>query len=137
MVVYGNHSPCTVKFPDISQESLYQPYPHCFTHMCIQYTINFGEYSTKSSCDLIVSIKALAFSALILLVGYQEGHSARKNLTDEVLAWLSSGAKCKWLAYSADDTAIPSCFLQQNPDWFILLVPNHLGSPGQRVLKWL
>ena len=36
-----------------------------------------------------------AFSALMLLVGYQEGHLARKNLTDEVLAWLSSGAKCK------------------------------------------
>jgi len=24
-----------------------------------------------------------------------EGHPTRKNLTDEVLAWLSSGAKCK------------------------------------------
>ena len=35
------------------------------------------------------------FSALMLLVGDQEGHPARKNLTDEVLAWLSSGAKCK------------------------------------------
>ena len=37
----------------------------------------------------------VAFSALILLVGCQEGHVACKNLTDEVLAWLSSGAKCK------------------------------------------
>ena len=36
-----------------------------------------------------------AFSALTLLVGCQEGHPARKNLSDEVLAWLSSGAKCK------------------------------------------
>ena len=36
-----------------------------------------------------------AFSALTLLVGCQEGHLARKNLSDEVLAWLSSGAKCK------------------------------------------
>ena len=36
-----------------------------------------------------------AFSALTLLVGCQEGHLACKNLTDEVLAWLSSGAKCK------------------------------------------
>ena len=26
--------------------------------------------------------------------------------------------------------------LQQNPEWFILLVPTHLGSPGQRVVKW-
>ena len=33
-----------------------------------------------------------AFSALTLLVGWQEGHVARKNLTDEVLAWLSSRA---------------------------------------------
>jgi len=30
-----------------------------------------------------------AFSALMLLVGRQEGHPARKNLSDEVLAWLS------------------------------------------------
>ena len=36
-----------------------------------------------------------SFSALALLVGCQEGHPARKNLTDEVLAWLSSGSKCK------------------------------------------
>ena len=36
-----------------------------------------------------------AFSALTLLVGCQEGHPARKNLSDEVLPWLSSGAKCK------------------------------------------
>ena len=34
-------------------------------------------------------------SALTLLDGCQEGHPARKNLTDEVLAWLSSGARCK------------------------------------------
>ena len=38
---------------------------------------------------------AMAFSALMLLVGCQEEHLARKNLTDEVLAWLSFGAKCK------------------------------------------
>ena len=36
-----------------------------------------------------------AFSALKLLAGCQEGHPARKNLTDEVLVWLSSGVKCK------------------------------------------
>ena len=36
----------------------------------------------------------IAFSASTLLVGCQEGHLARKNLTDEVLTWLSSGAKC-------------------------------------------
>jgi len=30
-----------------------------------------------------------AFSALMLLVGWQEGHPAGKKLTGEVLAWLS------------------------------------------------
>ena len=30
-----------------------------------------------------------AIGALTLLVGRQEGHPARKNLSDEVLAWLS------------------------------------------------
>ena len=30
----------------------------------------------------------IAFSALTLLVGCQEGHPTHKNLTDEVLAWL-------------------------------------------------
>ena len=70
----------------------------------------------------------LAFSALTLFVGCREGHPARKNLTDEVLAWLSS---------SADATATPSSLLQQNPEWFIFLASTHLGSPGQRVVKWL
>ena len=69
-------------------------------------------YDIKNLCRLFV--KVYAFSALTLLVGCQEGHPARKNLTDEVLAfrfrfisivarglkitvmaWLSSGAKCK------------------------------------------
>ena len=34
-----------------------------------------------------------AFSALTLLVRCQEEHPARKNLSDEVLAWLSFGVK--------------------------------------------
>jgi len=63
---------------------------------------------------LFVPFSALsAFNALTLLVGCQEGHPAHKNLTNEVLAWLSSGVKCKYLAYgSADATATPSCLLK-------------------------
>jgi len=34
-------------------------------------------------------MKIYSFSALTLLVGWQEGHLARENLNDEVLAWLS------------------------------------------------
>ena len=44
---------------------------------------------------LCILLKAYALVALMLLVvGCQEGHLAHKNLTDEVLAWLSLGAKC-------------------------------------------
>jgi len=41
----------------------------------------------------------LAFSALTLLVGRQEGHPACKKLTGEVLAWLPVCSKvqtCIW-----------------------------------------
>jgi len=37
----------------------------------------------------IIYYSLLAFSALTLLVGWQEGHPACKNLSGEVLAWLS------------------------------------------------
>jgi len=39
--------------------------------------------------SLVTVLHRLAFSALTLLVGRQEGDPARKNLSDEVLAWLS------------------------------------------------
>ena len=41
----------------------------------------------------------LAFSALMLLVGRQEGHPACKKLSGEVLTWLSVRSKvqiCMW-----------------------------------------
>jgi len=46
--------------------------------------ICIGDFITTLSLSLKV-----AFSALTLLVGRQEEHLACKNLTDEVLAWLS------------------------------------------------
>jgi len=41
---------------------------------------------------------AFAFSALTLLVGWQEGHPACKRLSGEVMGWLSdwSDMICKW-----------------------------------------
>jgi len=78
----------------------------------------------------------IAFSGLTLLVGCQEEHSACKNLSHLVLAWLSSGAKCKYFAYgSADAAATPLSLLKQNPEWFILLVPTHLGNTRQKGSK--
>ena len=48
---------------------------------------------------LFVFVLPVAFSALTLLVGRQEGHPACKKLSGEVLAWLSVSNKvqtCIW-----------------------------------------
>ena len=48
---------------------------------------------------IILDDIALAFSALTLLVGWQEGHPACKNLSGEMLAWLSVWSEvqtCIW-----------------------------------------
>jgi len=50
----------------------------------------------------------VAFNALMLLVGWQEGHAACKKLSGEVLHGYLSGARCKWFAYGpADATTSP------------------------------
>jgi len=44
---------------------------------------------------------ALVFSALMLLVGWQEGHPASKKLSGGVLVWLSVWSEvqtCIWLS---------------------------------------
>jgi len=46
------------------------------------------------------SSQNFAFSALTLLVGWQEGHPGCKKLSGGVLVW--SGARCR-LAYDPDD----------------------------------
>jgi len=50
-----------------------------------------------------------AFSALTLLVGWQEGHPACKKLTAGVLAWLSV-ARCR-LAYGPAYSTATHCLL--------------------------
>ena len=48
---------------------------------------------------LLYSVVSLAFSALTLLVGRQEGHPACKKLSGGVLAWLSVWSEvqtCIW-----------------------------------------
>ena len=76
-----------------------------------------------------------AFSALILLVGWQEGHPACKNRVVGCWCGCLSGARCR-LAYGlADATATHCLLLQYNPGWFYFLVPAHLGSPGKRAVK--
>jgi len=52
-----------------------------------------------------------AFSALMLMAGHQEGHLVCKKLSGEVLAWLLSGAWCKWFAYGPADATVTPSFL--------------------------
>ena len=78
----------------------------------------------------------LAFSALTLLVGRQEGHLACKKLSGEVLAWLSVWSEVQ-TCIMAQLMPLPltvSCFSKIQIG-FTYLVPAHLGSPGQRAVK--
>jgi len=77
-----------------------------------------------------------AFSALTLLVGWQEGHPACKKLSGGVLAWLSawSGVQtCTWAQLMPLPLTV-SCFSKIRID-LPFLVPAHLGCPGKRAVK--
>jgi len=58
----------------------------------------------------------LPFSALMLLVGRQEGHPACKKLSGGVLAWLP----------------LTLCCFSKIQIGFTFPVPAHLGSPGKK-----
>ena len=78
----------------------------------------------------------LAFSALTLLVGRQEGHSACKKLeywSAGVVICLERGADLH-IAQLIPLTLTVSCSSKIQIG-FSFLVPAHLGSPGQRAVK--
>jgi len=59
--------------------------------------------------NLLLTSLYTAFSALMLLAGWQEGHLACKNWVLRHWYGYLSGARCKWFAYvPADATATPS-----------------------------
>jgi len=79
---------------------------------------------------------ACAFSALTLLVGWQEGHPACKKTErwGDGVVYLS-GARCR-LAYGPDDATATHCLLlQKNPDWFYLSGTDPPGYSRKRALK--
>jgi len=78
--------------------------------------------------------KFFAFSALTLLVGRQEGHPACGG----VLVWLSVWSEVQ-TCIMAQLMPLPltvSCFSKIQIG-FTVLVPAHLGSPGQSAIKWV
>jgi len=83
-----------------------------------------------------IAIISDAFSALTLLVGWQEGHLACKK-TERwgagMVVCLEQGADL----HTAQLTPMPltiSCFSKIQIG-FTFLVPAHLGSPGKRAVK--
>jgi len=70
---------------------------------------------------------AVAFSALMLLVGRQEGHPACKKQSGGVLVWLSVWSKAMPLPLTV------SCFSKIQIG-FNFLVLAHQGSPGKKGL---
>jgi len=75
---------------------------------------------------------ACAFSALTLLVGWQEGHPACKKLSGGMLAWLSVWSEVQTCIWPLPLTV--SCFSKIQIG-FTFLVLAHPGSPGQRAIK--
>ena len=72
---------------------------------------------------LLICLQYFAFSALMLLVGHEEGYPAYKNFSDVVLAWLSVWSEvqmiCIWSSWCHCHLVI-SCFVKiQNglPFW--------------------
>ena len=80
--------------------------------------------------------RSVAFSALTLLAGRQEGHPAcKKNLSSGVLAWLSVWSEMQTcMAQLMPLLLTVSCFSKIQIG-FIFLVPAHLGSPGKSAVK--
>jgi len=78
------------------------------------------------------------FSALMMLVGRQEGHPARKNSSNEVLAWLSVWSEVQMICiWSGWCHCHPIISASENPERFIFLVPAYPGSPGKKAVKRL
>jgi len=79
-----------------------------------------------------------AFSALTLLVGWQEGHPAYKKLEwwgAGVVICLELGVDLR-VAQLMPLSITVSCFSKIQIG-FTFLVPAHLGSPGQKAVKWV
>jgi len=97
------------------------------------------KYLTEKIYDLTVinfaampCVLLLAFSALTLLVGWQEGHLACKN------EWWGTGMVI-CLERMAQLMSLPltvSCFSKIQIG-FTFLVPAHPGSSGKRAVKWV
>ena len=77
-----------------------------------------------------------AFSAFVLLVGWQEGQPACKKMSGGMLAWLCVWVNLQIYIWPSLCHSLSLSVTPVKPDWFYLagftfLVAAHPGSPGQ------
>ena len=98
-------------------------------------------------CETVDWIAAFAFIST-LLVGRQEKYRACKNLSDEVLVWLSVWSEvqigCIWSGWCHCFPKPHNALPHLNPDCFYisgtglqLLVLAYPGCPGNEAIKWM
>ena len=91
-----------------------------------------------ASMTTLMFLTLPAYSALTLLVGWQEGHPACKKLSGGLLAWLSVWSEVQ-TCIMAQLMPLPltvSC-LSKIQIGFTFLVPAHPGSPEKMAVKRL
>ena len=114
-----------------------RPFNRCSSFLLIKHAVEVHRVwmLLRLICDGFVCVTN-AFSALMLLVGRQEGHPACKKLSGGVLAWLSVWSvvqTCIWPSwYHCHSLSLASVKSRLG---FTFLVPAHPGSPGQRAVK--
>jgi len=84
---------------------------------------------------LLLLLHIIAFSALTLLVGRQEGHPACKKLSSGVRAWLSVWSELKTCICPSWCHCHALSRFSKIQIGFTFLVPAYPGSPGQRAIK--
>ena len=78
---------------------------------------------------------SFAFSALTLLVGWQEGHLACKKLSGGVLVWLSLERGADLHMAQLMPLPLTVSWFSKIQTGFTFLVPAHPDIPGQRAVK--
>jgi len=117
-------------FPKLTGSQFYSTFDFCKGYWAIPIAEESKDFTT------FVTLKGVAFSALTLLVGRQEGHPACKKTE-----WWGAGVVL-CLEQDADlhmAQLMPlpltvSCFSKIQIG-FTFLVPADLGSPGERAVK--
>ena len=86
----------------------------------------------------LCSNQLCAFHALTVLVGHQEKHPACKELSDEVLVWLSVWSEvqivCIWSSWCHCIPKPHHLLPYSNPEWFYI---SGTGCPGKEAVKWV